>query len=181
MEDDRNLIKRYLAGDNGAIEKVVVKYQRYVYSLVYRITNDIEEAKDLTQETFIRAIKGIKNFRMESSFKTWLYRIAVNTSLYHIRQNKSDEIELEESTPANQTSALSTIIETEKKDHIKNSLNKLPERQRLAVILRVYEGMSCSETAKVMGCSTGAVKTHYHNSVKRLREIFKEKGYEIKT
>ena len=81
----------------------------------------------------------------------------------------------------NQASALTDIIENETKNHIKEGLGELPERQRLAIVLRVYDGLSCSETAKAMGCSEGAVKAHYHNGVKRLREILKEKGYEVRS
>ncbi len=181
MKDDITLIKRYISGDEEAVEELVMKYQKQVYAFAYRMTNNIEEAKDLTQETFIRAIKGLRGFRMEASFKTWLYRIAKNTNLNHIRQNRHHkEIKLEKPTIGNQRGALSAIIDKEKKDHIKKGLDELPARQRLSIILRAYEGLSCSETSKVMGCSEGAVKAHYHNAVKRLREILKEKGYEIR-
>jgi RNA polymerase sigma-70 factor (ECF subfamily) len=139
---------------------------------------DMEEAKDLTQKTFIKAIKGIRGFRKEASFKTWLYQIAINTGLNHIKQRREVEIELEESITnpelvSGQRSALSDIIEKEKVAWIKRGLNELPERQRLAITLRAYDGLSCSETAKVMKCSEGAVKAHYHQGVKKLREILK--------
>lgn len=180
MDEDIRLIKQYLAGSEDAIEEIVMKYQKQIYAFIYRIINNIEEAKDLTQKTFIKAIAGMRVFRQEASFKTWLYQIAKNTSLNHIKQDRHEEVELEDSIILNQTGALSAIIEKEKKEHIKRGLDELPERQKLAVILRVYEDMSCSETANVMGCSEGAVKAHYHNGVKRLKEIFKEKGYEIR-
>lgn len=180
MDEDIRLIKQYLAGSEDAIEEIVMKYQKQIYAFIYRIINNIEEAKDLTQKTFIKAIAGMRDFRQEASFKTWLYQIAKNTSLNHIKQDRHEEVELEDSIILNQTGALSAIIEKEKKEHIKRGLDELPERQKLAVILRVYEDMSCSETANVMGCSEGAVKAHYHNGVKRLKEIFKEKGYEIR-
>jgi RNA polymerase sigma-70 factor (ECF subfamily) len=181
MEEDIRLVERYIAGDGRSVEELVMKYQKQIYALVYRITNDIEETKDLTQKTFVKAINGIRDFRKEASFKTWLYQIAINTSLNHIRQSRYVETELEESIMGNQASALSDIIENEKRNYIKRCLDELPERQRLAIILRVYDGLSCSETAKVMGCSEGAVKAHYHNGVKRLREILKESGYEIRS
>ncbi len=178
MDEDINLIESYLAGSEEALERLIMKYQRPVYAFIYRMTNNIEDAKDLTQKTFLNAIRGIRGFRKESSFKTWLYQIAVNTSLNDMR-NRRDEAELEESLAGNQKGALSVIIEKELKEHIRKGMDKLPERQRLAVILRVYDGLNCSETAKVMGCSEGAVKAHYHHGVQRLREILKEKGYEI--
>ncbi|MDI6890756.1 MAG: sigma-70 family RNA polymerase sigma factor [Thermodesulfovibrionales bacterium] len=181
MDEDIKLVERYISGDEKSIEELVMRYQKQIYGFIYRMTNDIEEAKDLTQKTFVSAINGIRGFRKEASFKTWLYQIAINTSLNHIRQSRHEEIEIEESIVGNQADALSTIIEKEKKDHIKRGLHELPERQRLAIVLRVYDGLSCGEAAKVMGCSEGAVKAHYHNGVKRLREILKERGYEIRS
>jgi RNA polymerase sigma-70 factor (ECF subfamily) len=178
MEDDIGLVERYIAGDKDAIEELVIRYQKMVYSIIYRMINDMEEAKDLTQKTFIKAVNGIRGFRKDSSFKTWLYQIAINTSLNHLRKNRYEEVELDESISANNPGTLSSIIEKEKKEHIKKSLDMLPERQRLAIVLRVYEDLSCSDTAKIMGCSEGAVKAHYHHGVNKLRGILKEKGYE---
>lgn len=179
MEDDISLVGRYIAGDAGAFEELVMRYQKQIYAFVYRMTNEVEEAKDLTQKTFLKALKGIKGFRKKSSFKTWLYQIAVNTSLDHIKRDRHKEIEIDGSEVCHQEGILSSIIENEKKDHIKRGIAMLPERQRLAIILRVYEGLGCIETAEVMKCSEGAVKAHYHNGVKRLRELLKEKGCEV--
>ncbi|MDH5201662.1 MAG: RNA polymerase sigma factor [Nitrospirota bacterium] len=179
--EDFDLIERYISGDEDSIEELVMKYQKQIYALVYRITNDIEEAKDLTQKTFVKAINGLKGFRKEASFKTWLYQIAINTSLNHIRQSKHEEVEIEGSIMGNKANALTDIMENEKRNYIRKGLDELPERQRLAIVLRVYNGLSCNETAKAMGCSEGAVKAHYHNGVKRLRGILKEKGYEVRS
>ncbi|MBI5409301.1 MAG: RNA polymerase sigma factor [Nitrospirae bacterium] len=178
MDEDIELVESYLGGSDEAMERLVMKYQKPVYAFIYRMTNNIEDAKDLTQKTFLNAVKGVKGFRRESSFKTWLYRIAANTCLNDVRSRR-DETVLEESFAGNQRGALSALIEEEKSRHIKDGIDKLSERQRLAVILRVYDGLSCIETAKVMGCSEGAVKAHYHNGVQRLREILKERGYEV--
>jgi len=71
------------------------------------------------------------------------------------------------------------MIEIEKREQVRKSLDILPERQKLAVVLRVYENLSCAETAKAMGCSEGAVKAHYHSGVKRLKEVLKENKYEF--
>lgn len=173
MDADVKLIERYLEGDTTAVDELVIKYQRQIYSLIYRMTKDIEDAKDLTQKSFIKALNGIKGFKKKSSFKTWLYQIAINTSINHLRQNKHKKTELEDSLAEDNKGALTTIIEDETRGLIKKAMDKLPERQRLAIVLRVYEELSCSETAKVMGCSDGAVKAHYHNAVKKLREILK--------
>lgn len=173
MDADVKLIERYLEGDTTAVDELVIKYQKQIYALIYRMTKDIEDAKDLTQKTFIKALNGIKGFKKKSSFKTWLYQIAINTSINHLRQNKHKKTELEDSLAEDNKGALTTIIEDEKRGLIKKAMDKLPERQRLAIVLRVYEELSCSETAKAMGCSEGAVKAHYHNGVKKLKENLK--------
>jgi RNA polymerase sigma-70 factor (ECF subfamily) len=180
MEDIR-LVERYRNGDSGAIEELVVKYQKQIYAFVYRIVHDPEEAKDLTQKTFLKVFNAIGGFRKEASFKTWLYQIAMNTSLSHFKQNRhrEREAELQETIIGSQAGALSLVIEKERKDYLKKALGELPERQKLAVILRAYEGLSCKETAEVMGCSEGTVKAHYHAAVKGLRDILKERGYEF--
>lgn len=181
MEEDISLIESYLNGNENAVEELVMKYQRQIYAFIYRMIDDLEGAKDLTQETFIRAVKGLRGFRQHSSFKTWLFQIAKNLSLNYIQQNRHEEVEIEESLSSNQAGALSEIIEKEIKKHVRTGLRDLPKRQRLAVILRVYEGMSFAETASIMGCSEGAAKAHYHNGVNRLKEILKGRGYEIKS
>jgi len=179
MDEDIGLVERYAAGDEGAVEELVVKYQRRVFAFVYRMANDTEEAKDLTQKTFISAFSGIDGFRKQSSFKTWLYRIALNTGLNHLRKVRPEETEIDESLVCREAGALSSMLQEERTRLLRRCLGLLPERQRQAVVLRVYEGLSCAETAEVMGCSDGAVKAHYHSGVKRLREVMKEKGYEI--
>jgi RNA polymerase sigma-70 factor (ECF subfamily) len=173
MNADINLIERYLEGDTAAIDELVIKYQKQIYALTYRMTKDIEDAKDLTQKTFIKALKGIRGFKKKSTFKTWLYQIAINTSINHLKQNRHEKAELEDSMAVENKGLLTAIIEEEKKGLIKEAMDKLPERQRLSVVLRVYDELSCSEAAEVMGCSEGAVKAHYHNGVKRLKEILK--------
>jgi RNA polymerase sigma-70 factor (ECF subfamily) len=180
-QEDSRLIKRYLRGDEYAVKELVMKYQRKVYTLAYRMTMDIEESKDITQKTFIKAFRNIRDFRGESSFNTWLYQIALNTCLNHINKKDRRLVELDESIPNSKNSVLSQLIEGEKRAILKYSLGELPERQRAAIVLRVYEGLSVRETAEIMRCSEGAVKAHYHNGMKRLREIFKRRGYEIQS
>jgi len=133
MDEDTDLIKQYVSGSEYAIEELVLKYQKQIYAFIYRMINDIEEAKDLTQQTFIRAAEGLKNFRGDSSFRTWLYQIAKNTSINKIRQGRPEETELEESIAGYEPGTLSLIINKERMEHIRKGLDRLPERQRLAI------------------------------------------------
>lgn len=181
MSDDLQLVKAYLAGSDEAIEELVMRYQKPIYFFIYRMINDEEEAKDLTQKTFMNVATNLKDFRGDSSFKTWLYQIATNTSLNHIKKRKYTEVEAEESLPGNGASPLSRIIDREQRDLVRRAISRLPERQRLALVLRVYNGLSCQETAQAMGCSEGAVKAHYHHAVQNLKGILKESGHEVRS
>lgn len=180
FQEDIRLIERYLAGDEYALEELVMKYQKKIYALAYRMTWDVEDSKDITQKTFLQAFKNIKGFRKESSFYTWLYQIGLNTCLSYLTKKNQETEELNESISGSNEEVLSTIIKKEKETHIKNSLKKLPERQRAAIILRAYEGLSLKETAEIMRCSEGAVKAHYHNGVKKLKRVL-ERIYDIQS
>ncbi len=174
MEEDRQLIKEYLSGNGDAIEGLVTKYQKMVYSLAYRLTNDMDAAQDLTQETFIKVLKGIKTFKMRSSFKTWVYRIATNVCLNRMRKRNPETMTLDEAVVQSSSNVLTSMITKEQGIRLNRAIQRLTERQKLAVTLRTMEGLSCRETADIMGCSEGAVKAHYHNGVKSLKEILKE-------
>jgi RNA polymerase sigma-70 factor (ECF subfamily) len=175
MKEDLELIDRFIAGDEEAAGELVMRYQKMVYVFAYRMTNNMEDAKDITQTSFIRAIEGIRKFKRESSFRTWLYRIVANTGLNHIRRGWYRDAEINDSLSGNQAGALSLIIEGEKKNRIKKALAELPERQRLAILLRTYEEFSCREASRVMGCSESTVKAHYHFGVKKLRELLSDR------
>jgi len=181
MNEERELVNKAIDGNEQAIEVLVRRYERMVYAFAYRMVGDMEEAKDITQDIFIRAMRGLKGFRRESSFRTWLYRIAVNVCLNHKRAQRAVEIEIDERVRLNHKDSLTTMIEEERKRSIRDALDSLPPQQRLAITLRAYEGLSLKETAKVMGCSEGAVKTHYHLGIKRLKETLgkKERTNEI--
>ena len=181
FREDLELIDKYLAGDEYAIEELVMKYQRKIYALAYRMTGNVEDSKDVTQKTFLQTFKSIEGFRRKSSFYTWLYQIALNTCLNHLQKKGQKTEELNETFSGKEAGALSAIIEKEKQAHLKNSLKQLPGRQKTAVIFRAYEGFSVKETAEVMKCSEGAVKAHYHNAIKKLREILSESGYETRS
>jgi RNA polymerase sigma-70 factor (ECF subfamily) len=177
MTDDIALIQRYLAGEENAAEELVMRYQKQLYALLYRMTRDMEEAKDLTQKTFLKAMQGLGGFRGDASFKTWLYQIALNTGLNHLKESRREMFDIDETALGSNGDPLDGLIEEERKQRIRNALHRLPERQRTAVVLRAYDGLSCQETAKVMGCSEGAVKAHYHLGVKKLRKYMEECGY----
>ncbi|MCI0469416.1 MAG: sigma-70 family RNA polymerase sigma factor [Nitrospirae bacterium] len=179
-DEDIYLVELHQSGSEDAMELLVMKYQRLIYTIIFRMVRDVEDAKDLTQQTFLYVVRSINGFKRDSSFKTWLCKIAVNTCINHINRRR-DEIELDDNIAGRQSSVVSGLIDKEIKGYIEESLTKLPARQRTALILRAYEGLSCAETSEIMGCTEGAVKAHYHHAVVKLKEMLKEKGYEIKS
>ncbi|MBF0456777.1 MAG: RNA polymerase sigma factor [Nitrospirae bacterium] len=168
--EDNRLIDAYLDGGNeSAIEELIVKYRKEVYLTAYRVAGDMEEAKDITQKALISAVSELRNFKRKSAFKTWLYRITVNAALNHTRGNAYKTVELCETIQSGERGADVCLIEKERARRLKGLLAGLPPRQRLSVILRVYRGLSLAETAAVMECSEGAVKSHYHLAINKLK------------
>ncbi len=176
--EDAELIENYLSGDETALEELVMKHQKGVYRLAYRMIGDMEESKDITQNSFVQAFRNLKRFRKESSFKTWLYKITINLCLNFKRKSRHHLEELKEQVASNEIGALGLLIETERDVYVKKALSEVPERQRTTILLRTFEGLSCQETAEIMDCSEGAVKANYHNGLKRLKEVLRSYGYE---
>jgi RNA polymerase sigma-70 factor (ECF subfamily) len=176
--DDFDLVEQYLSGNKKAFEELTMKYQKKIYGLAYRMTGDIEESKDITQSTFLSAIRHVSKFRKESSFKTWLYKIACNLCLNYRKKRKTHDAELSESIIGNQSGALALAIRKERDHYIQKALFEVPDRQRTTILLRSYVGLSCRETAEIMGCSEGTVKANYHNGVKKIKTLLKGYGYD---
>lgn len=171
--EERDLVSRAQGGDEAALDALVAANTRAVYQVTYRILGDPELAADATQDTFIRAVRGLDGFLGESSFRTWLLRIAANTARSVGRwKTRRREVALELVEPAAtespdpERSAL-TRLEAER---VGRAMDRLPEKQRLAVSLRIYEGMSHREIAEVLGSSETAARVNYHLGIKRLRE-----------
>ena len=167
---DKEIIERVKNGDKKAYDLLVLKYQQRVINLISRFVKNYADALDISQETFIKAYKALPNFRGESAFYTWLYRIAVNTAKNHLtvqsrKITKSDydvtEIEqiegnmslIEQTTPEN------LLIKDELQDIVLNTIENLPEDLKSAIMLREIEGLSYEEIAAVMECPVGTVRS----------------------
>jgi RNA polymerase sigma-70 factor (ECF subfamily) len=172
VEDDAALVERALAGDGPALDALVSRHHAGVYAVAYRVLGDPEAAADAAQDTFVKALRGLRGFRAESSFRTWLFRIAANTATSRGRQRtRQREVPLEgvawlEGGSSPETEAM---VRTEV-DRVGAALDRLPEKQRLAVTLRLQEDMTHREIAEVLDSSEGAVRVNYHLGIKRLRE-----------
>ena len=167
---DLELVQLAKSGDQYAFELLLRKYQHKVSKLIMRYVSDMDEALDLTQETFIKAWKALPGFRGESAFYTWLYRIAVNTAKNHLstahQQARMVDLDADETdqyadTPGLVTSETPESIFNGSELHkvLKKALSELPEDLRSAITLREFEGLSYEEIAQVMDCPIGTVRS----------------------
>lgn len=167
---DFELIDRFLEGDTSAFDMLVQKYQKDVYRLAYRITQSVDDAKDLAQETFLQAYRALKGFHRRSSFYTWLYRIAVHLCLHH--RQRSGRVELVAElldTPAPGAQPLSDLLEAEQRQAVAMAIATLPPQQRAALTLRVHHNLSYKEIGEILQCSAGAARANVFHAVQKLR------------
>ncbi len=176
---DAELVRRTLSGDTHCYDVLVQRYQRQVYSLLFRLLGNATDAEDLLQETFIKAYRALHSFRQDASFLTWLYKIAANLSIDLMRMRRSratasldEEADFGREPPA--TDRRSDPEETAMREAVAESVHEaimeLPERYRRAVLLRHVADMSIEEIAEALCLPTGTVKTHLFRARAILRE-----------
>jgi RNA polymerase sigma-70 factor (ECF subfamily) len=169
-QTDFDIIDRCLAGDEGAFDHLVRKYQRDVYQLAYRITRNGEDAKDLAQDAFVQAYRSLKGFQRKSGFYTWLYRITVNLCLNHLKgAARVDPAEVDERVPDAREDALDVLTRDERDHAVARAIAGLPPQQRATLTLRVHQGLSHKEIAEVLDCSEGTAKANYFHAVRGLQ------------
>lgn len=167
---DAELVKRVQAGDKTAFDLLVRKYQSRVISLVGRYVKNHATAQDIAQEAFIKAYRGLANFRGDSAFYTWLYRIAINTAKNHLvaqsRRVPDVEIDAQEAEQysnggllQDQSSPERILLTEEIKNEVFATIETLPDDLKMAITLRELEGMSYEEIAKSMDCPIGTVRS----------------------
>lgn len=170
LERDLQLIEAVKRGDTHAFSQLVTYYQSRVYKIVSRYVKDPSEVSDVSQEVFIKAYRALKNFRGDSSFYTWLYRIAINTSKNYIlsqgRRLPDIDIYIEDmerflarNTPREHNTPERLLMRDEIEHAVYDTINHLPKDLRTAIMLREMEGLSYDEIAAVMGCPVGTVRS----------------------
>jgi RNA polymerase sigma-70 factor, ECF subfamily len=168
---ERQLILEVQEGSHGAFRELVELHMRRVYDLAYGFVNDHDDAEDIAQEVFVKVFRSIKDFRQESGFSTWLYRIAANSSLDRLKQRKRSIarfVPMEESQ-AGEVSIDPRTDQIDASARIERALHELPTLQRAVVMLRHMEGFSTRQVSDILKCSEGTVKTHLHRGLKKMR------------
>ena len=169
-EIDMALVERVQRGDKSAYDLLVLKYQHKIGHLVSRYVHDAHESQDVTQEAFIKAYRGLKNFRGDSAFYTWLYRIAINTAKNHLVTmsrkisdtgiDAADAEQYEGGGALRDNATPERVMVTEQIARVvQESIEALPDDLRTAIRLREFEGMSYEEIALAMDCPIGTVRS----------------------
>ncbi len=167
---DTQLVKRVQRGDKKAFDLLVLKYQHRIIKLVGRYVRDPNDAMDVAQDAFLKAYRAVPNFRGDSAFYTWLYRIAINTAKNYLVTQSRRPMEAEHGGPDNENLDLDSMLEDlttpeavlhtdEITETIVKAIEDLPDDLRMAINLREVEGLSYEEIAEVMTCPIGTVRS----------------------
>jgi len=167
--EEQELVKRVQGGEKEAFKDLVAPYQRKIYSFLYGMVWDREDALELTQEVLIKAYRSIRGFRMASSFYTWLYRIAVNLALDFRRHRMATPGVKEAVDPPEKGGPDSCLMRNELREQILKAMAQLPPQHRAIILLREVEGLSYKEISEVMGCQLGTVMSRLHYAREGLR------------
>lgn len=170
-DDEQGEIERSRQGDAEAFASLVRRYQRMIYALTYRMSGSAAEAEDLTQETFIRAHQQLGAYRAEAKFSSWLYRIAINHCL-NWRQRVARREELQNQWQQDQQ-LHSAPTASGRHEKVQAALMQLPPKQRAAVALTIYDGLSHAEAARVLGCSETTVSWRLFAARHKLKRLLK--------
>lgn len=182
---DSEFVDRLRNGDAEAFDTLITRYSGDIFSVLYRITEDPEEARDLTQETFLSALKAIKSFRGEAELKTWLFRIALNHSRNRFRwwkrRRRNDTVSLDKPLGDGTATVSDTIaddgetpeqamLRSERRERLMKALGALPEIFRETIVLCDIEGLGYEETARTLNINIGTVKSRLARGREMLRK-----------
>jgi RNA polymerase sigma-70 factor (ECF subfamily) len=187
MTTDEELVARARGGDLDSFNQLVLRWERPIYALAYRVIGREEDARDVAQETFLRAFRALGGFKGEAKFSSWLYRITLNLCRDWIRRERRtpvaqapegvDLIELaSESTPAESIEDL--ISRKELGRAVAKAMSSLSDEQRTAIILKEYQGLTFQEIADLLNCPLSTVKTRLYQGLSVLRRQLEEAGVE---
>ena len=182
---DEDLVARSRGGDLDSFNQLILRWERPIYALAYRVIGREEDARDVVQETFLRAFRALPGFKGQAKFSSWLYRIALNLCRDWIRRRRrSPLVELPEGVDPAELAAERGPIESieelasrkELSEAVAEAMSLLPEEQRTAIILKEYHGMTFQEIADLQGCPLSTVKTRLYQGLAVLRRNLEQSG-----
>jgi RNA polymerase sigma-70 factor (ECF subfamily) len=176
---DEELVARSIEGDLESFNQLVLRWERPIFALAYRVIGREEDARDVCQETFLRAFRAIKGFKGEAKFSSWLYRIALNLCRDWIRRERRaplvqapeglDPMDLAAEIPSPAESLDETVSRREMTSAVARAMAMLPDEQRTAIILKEYHGLTFQEIADLLECPLSTVKTRLYQGLNVLR------------
>jgi RNA polymerase sigma-70 factor (ECF subfamily) len=186
-ENEKLLLEKAKNGDVEAFEHLIEGYQKKVYNIALRMIGNYDDAYDMAQETFIRVFRSIKNFKEQSSFSTWVYKITTNVCLDELRKRKNrnvvsldDDIKLDNNEVKRQVQddkpTPDVLVEMDElKNIVNDAINKLSGEHRTAIILRDIHGFSYEEISEIINCPQGTVKSRINRARRALKELLQTK------
>ncbi len=185
-EEERRLVKRAQGGHLPAYDELVTRYQQRIYATVYHMTSNHEDAADIAQETFIKAYQALKSFKGDSSFFTWIYRIAVNKTINFLKQRKNkvhmslNDFDLNAENDPELVALVSDktprrdLNLRELQEKLNEAMSKLSEVHRLVVTMHDIQGLPHEEIGKVLGCNTGTVRSRLFYARQQLQAFLSD-------
>ena len=175
---DEELVARSIGGDNESFNQLILRWERPIFALAYRTIGREEDARDVCQETFLRAFRALPAFRGQAKFSSWLYRIALNLCRDWMRRERRspiapvpEDMDLAElAGSADQAESVETLVD--RKDMVRaveRVMATLPEEQRTTIVLKEYHGLTFQEIAELMGCPLSTVKTRLYQGLTVVR------------
>lgn len=179
IRTDEELVALATAGDLDAFNQLVSRWERPIFGLAFRTLGREEDARDVVQEAFMRAYRGLRGFKGEAKFSSWLYRITLNLCRDWIRRERraplvqvpegADAVDLADTQPAPGESVEELVARREMSKAVAKAMAELPEEQRAAIMLKEYQGLTFQEIADQLGCPLSTVKTRLYQGLSVLR------------
>lgn len=177
VKSDVELVTEVREGNRRSFSELVLRHQRSLLRLGLRFTKEQSLAEDIVQESFIKAFQKIHLFEGRASFKSWLYQIALNTARNKFRDrngSRNESVNIEDIPIGVDPGAETGMLRADVKKRIRTEIEKLPDRQRMALSLRIFEDLSFKEIADIMGCPYDTAKANYRHALLKLRERIEE-------
>lgn len=189
IRTDEELVARATAGDLDAFNQLVARWERPIFGLAFRTLGREEDARDVVQEAFMRAYRGLGGFKGEAKFSSWLYRITLNLCRDWVRRERrapivqvpegTDVVDLADLQPSPAESVETLVARREMSKAVARAMAELPEEQRIAILLKEYEGLTFQEIADQLGCPLSTVKTRLYQGLSVLRRrLERQQGQE---
>jgi RNA polymerase sigma-70 factor (ECF subfamily) len=176
QKTDIELVEETKQGNRKSFSELVRRHQKNLLRLSLRFVKSLDLAEDIVQDSFIKAYEKLHSFEGRASFKSWLFQIAVNTARNRLRETKRDTMDIDKVQVAVQPVAESNLVHSAVAAMIQTEVEKLPFKQKTALVLRVYEDLSFKEISEIMECPYDTAKANYRHALLKLKEIFESKS-----